>query len=223
MTRSQITEGSPTVEDAVKAVVQDELQRGNGWLPVEIVKVNTDAGVVRSVDAEPLIRAVINGESVALPRALDVPIAWQAANGGASAITFPLAAGDTGRIQPAGGDISAWMASGAKRTDDIEQGTLDLSDSIFKPDVRPFVELLQANAFSTTDIVLSGPVQVGDSTATDFVALASKVLSELQAIKAAIETPHTHAGVTPGVGISGNGSIVGYTPSSVAAEKLRSK
>lgn len=171
MTRSQITEGSPTIEDAIKSVVQDELQRGNGWLPVEIVKVNTVAGVVRSVDAAPLIRAVINGEPVALPTAFDVPIAWQASNGGTSAITFPLSEGDTGRIQPAGGDISAWMASGTKQASDMEQGSLDLSDSVFTPDIRPFVALLQAGAFSTTDIVLSGPVQVGSSAASAKVGL----------------------------------------------------
>jgi hypothetical protein len=220
---TQITEGAPVIEDGLRAVIQDEMQANNGWLPVRIASVNSaPSGSVRSVDVEPLIRAVIDGEPTALPRAFDVPIAWESSNGGASAITFPLSEGDTGRIQPAGGDISAWLANGTEQASDIEQGSFDLSDSIFKPDLRPFVALLQASAFSGTDIVISGPVQVGSNAATDFVALASKVLTELQAIKTAIETPHTHAGVTPGVGISGNGSIAGYTPGSVAAEKLRS-
>lgn len=168
---SQITEGQPTLEDGIKTVVQDEMQRNNGWLPVKVVKVNSDAGSVRSVDVEPLIRAVVDGEPTVLVRAFDVPIAQQAANGGASAITLPITAGDYGRIQPAGGDISAWLANGTEQASDAEHGSFDLSDSVFVLGLRPFTLPLPATAFSTTDTVISGPVQVGDNTASKPVAL----------------------------------------------------
>lgn len=223
--RSQITEGQATVEDGIKSVVQDELQRGNGWLPVEIVKINSVAGVIRSVDVEPLIRAVINGEPIALPKAFDVPIAWQAANGGASAITFPLSEGDTGRIQPAGGDISAWMASGTKQASDMEQGSLDLSDSVFTPDIRPFVTLLPATAFSSTDIVLSGPVQVGSSAASAKVGLnndpcpyASAMATWMGQVEAAINVL-TPGAVFPLSGAFGSTAIANLKATST---KLRS-
>jgi hypothetical protein len=229
--RSQITEGQATPEDGIKAVVQDEMQRNNGWLPVRVVVVNFDAGVVRSVDVEPLIRGVVDGEPTVLARALDVPIAQQAANGGASAITMPITAGDYGRIQPAGGDISAWLASGSEQAANGEHGSLDLSDSVFVLGLRPFTSPLPSTAFSTTDTVISGPVQVGDNTASEFVALANLVLSELQSIADTLDTwsSHTHAagllldsGGKPCTGTTAGGPVSEYIPSSVACEKLRS-
>jgi hypothetical protein len=191
--RSPITEGKATPEDGVRAVVQDEAQRNNGWLPVRVVKYNATRN---SVDVEPLIRAIIDGEPTALPRAFDVPIAWQSANGGASAVTLPIQVGDYGRITPAGGDISAWLAQGAEQASSPEHGSFDLSDSIFVLGLRPFTSPLPASAYSSTDGVLVGPWQVGDSAASSFVALADKVISELQDIKDELATlsGHTHAG-----------------------------
>jgi len=63
-------------------------------------------------------------------------------------------------------------------------------------------------------------IDFGDSP-TDFMALASKVLSELQAIRT-WANGHTHSGVTAGGGTSGIATPMG-APSSVASTLVRSK
>jgi hypothetical protein len=71
------------------------------------------------------------------------------------------------------------------------------------------------------EIVLTGGVVMGNSdpAATQFVALANLVLSELQAIQAQLTT-HTHSAVTPGTGTSGPSSST-YAAGPVAATLVK--
>lgn len=62
-------------------------------------------------------------------------------------------------------------------------------------------------------------VELAGDPASDFVALAADVLSELTAIQTALNT-HVHTGVTTGPGSTGT-AVSGYTPSSVAASNVR--
>lgn len=64
-------------------------------------------------------------------------------------------------------------------------------------------------------------VELGNSP-TDFVALAQKVLTELQAIKTAYDT-HTHGGVTTGGGATTGPVVPMPAPSSVAADEVKAK
>jgi len=68
---------------------------------------------------------------------------------------------------------------------------------------------------STGTLTLSGGGSV------DFVALAAKVLTELQAIQTALAT-HTHGGVTTGAGTSGPPAAPPYTaPASVGSTRVK--
>lgn len=68
--------------------------------------------------------------------------------------------------------------------------------------------------------VLTGLVDLGDDAPVEFVALATKVLTELTAIKTAFDA-HVHSGVTPGVGTSGAPTVPMPTPTAPAATKVR--
>jgi hypothetical protein len=219
MTRAGITEGRPTLEDGLRAVVQDEAQRNNGALPVKVVVHNKERN---SVDVQPVIRSVVNGAAVVLPRAFDVPIRWLSNSAGAS-ITIPLPPGSQGWITPAGGDTSAWFAHGTESASDVEHSQFDLSDSIFEPGSRPFTDPLPASAYSDTDMVLAGPVQVGSSAATELVALASLVIARLAAF-GEIYDAHTHNAPSGGGTTSGPVPLLPETfPEDVNATKLRSE
>lgn len=78
-----------------------------------------------------------------------------------------------------------------------------------------------------------GSVHLGEKDPTDFVALASLVLDELQKVKADFSTlktaltSHTHTGVTSGTASSGSSaafaSFTPHTPSSVASTTVRAR
>lgn len=82
-------------------------------------------------------------------------------------------------------------------------------------------------------LAADGTVHLGSKDPTDFVALASKVLQELNAVKQDFTTlktaltAHTHTGVTTGPGTSGGtagfAAFIPHTPASVASESVRVK
>lgn len=71
----------------------------------------------------------------------------------------------------------------------------------------------------TGDVSIAGELQVGGG--AEFVALADKVLQQLQAL-ANWATTHAHAGVTPGGGASGPPAAPPTPPASVASTVTRS-
>jgi len=82
-------------------------------------------------------------------------------------------------------------------------------------------------------VASDGTLHLGSKDPGDFVALASKVLTELKAVETELGTlktalvAHTHAGVTTGTGVSGTSpafaSFTPHTPSSVASSSVKVK
>lgn len=68
--------------------------------------------------------------------------------------------------------------------------------------------------------VLTGTVDLGSDAPVEFVALATKVLTELAAIKTAFDA-HVHSGVTAGGASSGAPTVPMPTPTAPAATKVR--
>lgn len=64
-----------------------------------------------------------------------------------------------------------------------------------------------------------GKVYLGSATATDYVALASKVDTEIDRLWTALGT-HVHAGVTTGPGSSGTATVVNTSESTAATKTL---
>lgn len=74
------------------------------------------------------------------------------------------------------------------------------------------------------EVLFGNPLLLGDASASDFVALASKVQRALADIQT-WATTHTHPGVTPGEGTSGTSPTPPFTAGipRVGAEKVKAK
>lgn len=135
-------------------------------------------------------------------------------------LTFPIVPGDTGVLQVLDRNPTTWLRKGAP-TDPVDMALAKLPFSVFRPGLRSLANAL--GAVDQTAVVLDGDtlIKIGAGS-TDFIALAAKVLTELQAIKSYIDT-HTHlvpGAVSGGPGITSNVPTSPMpTPSSVAATK----
>lgn len=197
------TETAPSFEDLIRMVSRGEVNRRHGALPVEVVTYNA---AKQSVSVKPVVPVVVEGEPLEIPVIQDVPVRFPAGSGGS--FTFPLKKGDEGWIRPAGADISGWKASGSKQAAPTRFTRNSLSDCVFDPGSRPLSRALGALQYHATAAVLFADTELllGDSTASSFVALATKVATELAKIQTAIGT------------LGGS-----YTPGPVAAAKVKAK
>lgn len=163
------------------------------------------------------VRAPDGTESHEAPVTLhDVPIAWPRAGG--FSLTFPLTAGDEVLCVFSGRSLDEWKL-GASRVgvQASDPRRFAVQDAIAIPMVAAAAPL-PSTAIDAAALVLAGAlVKLGDSTASDFVALASLVLDELNALRGEIIL-HTHA---TGVGPTGPAIGVGATSNAVAATKVK--
>ncbi len=165
---------------------------------------------------------VLPGVRVALPR------------GGGFGLSLPLAvaAGNTGTLTFCERTLDRWNVAGGE-VDPEDDELHGLNGAIFRPDIHPDDDV--PGNIHATDLVLSNDaasfgiwvsnsdVRIGDSSASDFAALASLVETELAAIKSAI----AGAAVVPsdgGAAFKTNilAALVGF-PASVAATKVKVK
>jgi hypothetical protein len=172
-------------------------------------------------DVQPLVMVAVADELRLLPPIREVQVRWL--SGAGWSLVGNLVAGDFGWIKPAGADISAWKASGSENSPSVSLRKQALADCYFDPGTRPLSSPLPASQYSASGPVLAGnPVILGDSTATDFVALALKVLAELENFKEWGDL-HVHSGVTVGGGSTGAPTVPMPAPGSVAATKVKAK
>lgn len=154
-----------------------------------------------------------------LPVLPQVPV--QFPRGGGFAITWPLAAGDAGLVVFTDWSLERWRATGqVSAPGDLR--VHGMSGCIFIPGVFPNAERLADPAVASemrigkvggASIGIDDDVRLGAPTASDFVALASKVAHELAAIQ-----------TTLGTGANSGGAVVfgtPYVPGSVAATKVK--
>lgn len=145
-----------------------------------------------------------------------VPVAWLGGPG--HSVTTDLQAGDFVIVLFAERDISQWLASGQVPAEPADTRLHDLSDAIAIPlGARPFTAPLDPTAYAAGALVVDGSdIRLGGSTATDFVALASKVLTELTALANSVQTLQTayngHTHLDPVSGSTGTPSAPVVTP-----------
>ncbi len=173
------------------------------------------------------VRAIAKVDGFALPILRGLPVRFPRGTGAGGkdwSLTGPLAAGDPVTVHVLTLPVDEYLETGA---DEIEskrssaRWRFDLSNSFCVPGPSPFSGPLPGDAVDSTSPVLRGdPVLLGDASASDFVALAAAVLSELQSIKTAFDL-HIHTGVTTGPGSSGPPATPLPAPSSVAATKVK--
>lgn len=208
----------PTMLDLMEAHFRNAQAGHHGPMFGEVV--SYDYGT-QAADVQPLVRLPVDGVFVNAPILRSLRVQWP--GGGGGALTFPLAAGDVGELAPMGADFSNWIASGTKNQDAATGERFQLASCVFKPLYRPFSSPLPAGCVHATCPVLSGdPLLLGDSTATELVALAALVLARLTTLQSAHDL-HKHTGVTPGVGTSAIPDVIVGALDPVAATKVRAK
>ena len=163
----------------------------------------------QTADIQPPVWSALDLEDGVLPEQLplltNVPVEFL--RGGGYAITFPLLPGDTGELRFPDFSIDLWRSSGLDGPPQ-DLRTHSVGSAVFQPGLASTLRAIPGlpNALfvgSETGVL---PVVLGAMTATDFVALASKVESRLGAIESALAAWLTPLNVvaaaitTPGVG-----------------------
>ncbi len=189
-------------------------------------RVQTYDPATQLADVEPLV--ILRAEGLDLtksPILRGVPVAFP--GGGGVSITWPLAAGNPVELVPQDADFGAYWASGVVGQLPTSKRRFSISDCVAIPVAsRSQASPLPALAWAADGIVHYGLTYLGGSDATDFAAMAAKVLTELEKIEAAFNA-HVHdagtynIGGTPVVGASGAGPS--YSSESVASTMAKVK
>jgi hypothetical protein len=212
--------------EAIENIVENELQPVRVALPARVESYDDAEG---SVSVKPTVKVPIADEEAELgysyidpPVISRVPVAWP--QGGGSYIKWKLEAGDYVLLVFADTSIDDWLVSGGIESQPESDRRFDISDAIAIPGMSPYVSSLPTIA---DGLELEHPTEIRlGAGATNFVALANLVLSELQAIKTWADG-HTHnlTGVQPGAGtLVTTGPLISMpAPSSPAATKTKAE
>lgn len=192
-----------------------------------------------TVSVTPMVNRMIpdgatppNYVSEKLPAMADVQVAHFHGNGMFAAM--PLAKGDFGILLYCDRNSAQWRATG-NQSDPGDLGLHTMSSALFVPamfadkspiqnaDANNLVIGSDSNGSSRIVIKPSGEIDAGAS-ASQFVAMAEKVLSELNSIKSAFSA-HTHTYTAPSTGGASatTGPAPTYSPSSVASTNLKAE
>ena len=174
------TEATPTSNllEAGRAAVAGV----NVCLPATVVSYDHDSqrAVVQVVPAflRRLAGAVVVDGHPIVP---GVPVVFMGASDYSD--TWPLSVGDPGLLLFCDRSIDEWLSTGAAKTEPQDRRRHDINDGVFIPGHRPFADPVPASGLNASARVIRAPaLQLGDSTATDYVALASLVSTELARI-----------------------------------------
>ncbi len=182
-------------------------------------EIQTYDKATQSADVRPIVLMYVEGEPLTtVPVLRAVPVAFP--GGALTSYTWPLAAGDKVELVPQDADIGAYVASGSVNQLPQSRRRFSLSDAVaFPMYTRSRASPLPATAVADDGAVLAGLHYVGSSAATDFAAMAQKVLNELQQIKTDYDG-HTHTAPAGG-GLTTTPTNPMTAPSSVASTKLK--
>ena len=223
MTEGRRFGGSPTQADVLREVIEDRLRAVHTALPAEVVE--WDA-TTQTVSARPTVWGATpdqDGRYVdePLPTIFDVPVMFPRSGGGY--ITFPIAAGDTVLLVFAERSIGQWRYTGRDGSPG-DQRTHTLSGAVAIPGLFPRSGALPSSAIVAGSVVIVGTTEVrlGAPTASDFVALSSKVDTEIGKLWTALGA-HTHP-YLPGPGpatVPTSPPVVVNTSAPTAATKVK--
>ena len=214
---------TPELSEVIADALESRLLDVHVALPGRVLKydvatqtVQIELGVHRMLETD-------EGAPVAepLPVLENIPVAFPRVATGF--LSFPVAAGDPGLVVFCETSIDQWRSKGTP-TQPGDRRRHSLTGGVFVPGLAPNA-LALGDPGLASDVALGvvGGAQVriksatveatsgGAATAADFVAMAGKVLTELQAIKTAFDS-HTH--VTTAV-VGGGGAPGVISPPAV--------
>jgi len=162
-----------------------------------IAKVTAVSGT--TISAQPVINRVVNGESVELPTFTEIPPIFL--NGGSSSLTMPIAVGDYCLLIFTERCFDRWY-NGQDNQSPLEMRMHDYSDGFALVGIQPASGALTipADMTFTGDLVINGNLTVTGEIQANNVSVP--ITGDVTVGTISLKT-HTHAGVTPGGGISG--------------------
>ena len=214
------TEGDPTLDEVIAVYARQAIYEGDGPMLAEVL--SYDAAKQTAI-VQPLFH-VWRGESFRRLPGFEVPVAWP--RGDQFALTFPLSPGVIVQLVAQTQDSSPHR-SGSKDVAPPTKRRNQVTDSVALPLGATPAAPLPSSAVAADGLVIWATpfVYLGGSTATDFVALASKVAAELSTI-AGLYNSHVHTTPSgpsgpPGTPPTGLPTHT-YTPGSVGSTVVKS-
>jgi hypothetical protein len=183
-------------------------------------------GIVKSYDVATqtcTVQLAVQLQGQNVPPLSDVPVCWP--GGAAGFLHVPLAAGDTVMVLFAESDFSGWWSSGTVRAPMVlsRHGLHAVAIPGLRRDAAPL-----AVTGGHVTLAATAMLHLGADAATAFVALASLVDAQLNALRAAITAAKVLESAASGLGGMGfldtqlNSPLsIPPWPSSVAATKVK--
>jgi hypothetical protein len=143
----------------------------HGPLVGRVEKYESSPPAPPTVDVQPVVQLLYDGEYQTAPKMQGVPVAWP---GGTNyRITWPIEVGDNVELRPLGRDHGKWLASGAEGQPPQFDRVLSLSDVVAHP-TPPWSAAVPVPATSTASdgmVLLAPKLYLGGSDATLAVSL----------------------------------------------------
>lgn len=150
-----------------------------------------------------------------------VPILWPTGGGGAYSDTWPLERGDEVWVHFAERSIDEWVMSDTSVVTPASIRRFNLSDAVATPAQSSRKSPLPGNAVADARVIRGDEIRLGSAAASDYVALASLVKRELDALWSAFNS-HIHPLVIPEV-ITGPPQDITGSARGVAAGKVKAE
>ncbi|HWK70045.1 MAG TPA: Gp138 family membrane-puncturing spike protein [Burkholderiaceae bacterium] len=115
----------------MKELIQAALAEMNVCLPGVIVAYDGKTATVRPA----VPKQLANGQTLAAPQIVQVPVCWPIADGGKAMVTVPLKPGDPVKLNFSQRSLENWLSGSDQAPDDPRQ--FDLSDCFATPVMRP--------------------------------------------------------------------------------------
>ena len=180
-----------TLDEVILAGIDSVLNELNTSLPAKVISYDSSK---QSIEAQIEIKRTLKGETIYIPRLVDVPVVFP--SGGGFSISFPLVAGDKVIIVFCQRSLDSWLEG----EDELPRSKrkFDLSDAFAFPGARQFTDpLVQANG---TDLIIagSGSIKFGSKDASESYVLGDEQRAELNKLLTQMSTLITTlAGWTP--------------------------
>ncbi len=221
-------EDTPELAAIMRAAASGALAKVHTAIPAKIV--SYDAATQRAV-VQPAIQGKFRAPgseeviNVELPKIARVPVAFPSAAG--FSITWPLSVGDPVTLIFAERSLDEWLTTGNDSNTAADPRRFDLSDAIAIPGGRPFNDPIPAAGVEAGVMVVRATmIKLGSASASDFVALASKVEAQLARIEAAMVAALAIP-LDGGVGLQASFlvalTVPGPFPASTAATKVKAE
>lgn len=210
-----MAERQEQLQDIIAIAIDNALANLHTVAIVKVVLVGE-----KTIDCKPVTNRVVNGKSVKLPVFSEVPPIIM--NGGSNYIALPISEGDYGLLIITERCYDRWY-NGQDFIEPLEMRMHDYSDGFALIGINPAKAMV---SIPGSDTVINGPMALGSPTASDALALASKVQLEFQNIVTAISTAATSPAPDGGAAFKTNllANLSGLgVPNNVGSSKIKAE